>query len=216
MIFLSATLCSAQKFTFFPEAGFLISQIDGDKLQGFHKRGIKLGIGTHYPFGDQIKLSVKTSYYRFGSGRENKFQDKLADGIQLEMGLNTIGLELSGMYDPPGKSIFFGLGLVHHQILDYDYKIIDNVVGVDPRMLMPSAVSGSMNNAKFFIGWRFYTNYRLFISYESSLTDILREDFFNLGRLRPYMMTFSVAYEFNPGTQRKSKGKKVRKPRTRS
>ena len=164
---------------------------------------------------ENFKVGITTSFYRWGSTRENRFQDKLPEGIQLEMGLNTVGLELSTLYELEGKSIFFGFGLVHHRILDYDYKIVDNTisVGTDPRMLDATAIRSSLNNLKFFVGWRFSTVYRFKIAYESSMTDILDENFFNIARLRPYMLTFTFAYEFNPGIKKKSKGKKARKPR---
>lgn len=211
MIF--GNVLTAQKFSFLPEAGFLLSQIDGDKLNGFHKKGILLGIGTHYPLSNSIKLAIKTSYYRQGSTRKNKFDDKLPAGVQLEMNLNTIGLEFSTIFVPAERSIFFGLGLVHHQILNFDYEVVDNVIVGDFRILDPAQVNTSFNNVKFFLGWSFATSYKMTISYESSFSDILNDDFVNIARLRPYMLTFSLSYELNPSKKKKSKKKKLRKSR---
>ncbi len=201
----------AQKFSFLPEAGFLMTQIDGDKLHGFHKKGFKIGIGTNYRLYDDIKAAIKTSYYSQGSIRKSRFQDKLPEGVQLEMGLNTIGLELSTMYDPSHKSLFLGFGLVHHQILDFDFNIVDNVVYGPAKSLNPEIVANSFNNVKFFLGWTFATSYKFAIGYERSLTDILTEDFINIARLRPYLLSFSFSYELNPGKKRSQK--KIRKKR---
>ena len=210
-VFLILGLTSgAQKFSFLPEAGLLFSQIDGDKLNGFHKNGVIIGIGTHYALADQFNLGIKTSFFRQGSARRDPFQEKLPDGIQLEMGLSTVGLELSAMYSPLSKSLFLGAGIVHHQILDFDYNIVDNVISGPERILNPENVSSSFNNLKFFMGWSFYTSYRFTISYERSVNDILIEDFFNIARLRPYHMAFTLSYELNPVKKKKSTQKKRR------
>ncbi|MDF1695621.1 MAG: hypothetical protein P1U56_07325 [Saprospiraceae bacterium] len=210
---LLSTSVYCQRFSFLPEAGMLMTQIDGDKLQGYHKRGVLLGIGTHYALSNNINLGIKTSFYRQGSARKDAFQDKLEDGIQLEMGLSTVGLEVSTVYEPIDKSIFLGVGFVHHQILNYDYKIIDNVVAGPPRLLDPTTVSSSFNNIKFFLGWRFSTSYRFTIAYEKSFSDILDEDFFNIARLLPYHLAFTMSYEFNPSKKKKGKQKRSRKTR---
>lgn len=210
---LSCLNLEAQKFSFLPEAGLLFSQIDGDKLNGFHKTGVIIGIGTHYALSDQFNLGIKTSFFRQGSARKDPFQEKLPDGIQLEMGLSTVGLEFSMMYSPLGNSLFFGAGLVHHQILDFDYNIVDNRISGPERILDAEFVNSSFNNVKFFLGWSFLTSYRFTISYERSFSDILNTDFFNIARLRPYHMAFTFSYELNPVKKGKSKKKKTRKRR---
>ena len=129
------------------------------------------------------------------------------------MGLSTSGLEVSTMYQPEGKSIFLGAGLVHHTILDYDYKVIDNVISGPPRLLVPSSVSRSFNSVKFYVGWRFEPSYRFTIAYEKSFSDILIDDFFNLKRLLPYHLAFTLSYEFNP--QKKLRKKNRKKKRTK-
>jgi len=189
--------------------------MDGDKLQGYDKTGLLLGIGTHYALAQDFNLAVKTTFYSQGSARRDRFQDKLKDGLQLEMGLNTIGLELSIMYAPIDRSFFLGTGLVHHRILDYDYNIVDNVISGPPRILDPETVAGSFNNLKFFIGWSFAKVYRFTIAYESGFTDILQEDFFNISRLRPYHLAFTLSYELNPVERKKKKKKKTRGERRR-
>lgn len=213
IIFLSINL-SGQKFSFLPEVGLLRTQMDGDKLQGYHKTGFLVGIGTHYALSNSVNLAVKTSFYSHGSARKDRFQDKLDEGIQLEMGLSTIGLEVSAMYQPEGKSIFLGAGLVNHTILDYDYKVIDNVISGPPRILEPSAVSRSFNSIKLYVGWRFNRSYRFTIAYEKSFSDILVDDFFNLNRLLPYHLAFSLSYEFNPQKEKRNQKAKKRRVRT--
>ncbi len=211
MLFLSKGY--SQKFSFLPEAGLLLTQIDGDKLQGFHKKGFIVGIGTHYSLSENFKIAIKTSFYRQGSTRKDIFQDKLPEGIQLEIGLNTVGLEFSTLYAPIDRSFFFGLGLVHHQILDFKYNIVDNVITGPARVLDPAIVASSFNNIKFFLGWSFAISYKFTIAYETSFSDILNEDFFNIARLRPYLLSFSFSYELNPGKKKKPKQKRIRKQR---
>ena len=96
----------AQKFSFLPEAGLLLTQIDGDKLHGFHKKGFLFGMGTYYPLSNSFNMAIKTSFYHQGSVRKDRFQDKLPQGIQLEMGLSTVGLEFSTMWAPSHRSFF--------------------------------------------------------------------------------------------------------------
>jgi len=182
-------------------------------LQGFHKNGVKIGIGTHYLFTDNFNLGIKTSFYRQGSARKDPFQDKLPDGIQLEMGLSSIGLELSTMYSPVNRSIFVGAGFVHHQILDFDYNIVDNVISGPEKILAPENVASSFNSVKFFLGWSFFTSYRFTIAYERSVNDIMSTDFFNIARLRPYHLAFTFSYELNPVKKNRKKQKKTRKRR---
>lgn len=213
IILLFCAFGQAQKFSFLPEAGLLYGQIDGDKLHGYHKTGFIAGIGTYYPLGNGFNLAVKTSFYKQGSVRKDRFQDKLPSGIQLEMDLNTVGLEVSAMYAPTTRAFFFGAGAVHHQILDFDYKIIDNVISGPERIIDPRTVSSSFNNLKIFIGWSFATSFRFTIAYERSFTDILKEDFINITRLHPYHLAFTFSYEINPVTRKKTKAKKERSRR---
>ena len=100
--------------------------------------------------------------------------------------------------------------MVHHQILDFDFNIIDNVISGPARMIDPTTVGSSFNNVKFYVGWLFGTSYRFTIAYERSVTDILKEDFFNIARLRPYHLSFTLSYELNPSKKKVSKKKKVR------
>jgi hypothetical protein len=192
-----------QHFSFITEAGYLKSQVDGDKIHGFYKSGFQLGIGTKYGFTDVSSFLIKTSFYQQGSARKDRFQDKLEDGIQLELTLKSIGLEASYQYDHPGKSFFLGGGLVQHRIISFNSEIIENDVKNGLQSLDEDLISNYFTDLKVYYGSKFLDDLSFYFYFELSLTNILKSEFENLARLTPYSFGVNLSYEIKSGKSKR-------------
>ena len=192
-----------QDFSFITEVGYLRSQVDGDKVHGFYKSGFQLGIGTKYGFTDVSSLLIKTSFYQQGSARKDRFQDKLEDGIQLELTLKSIGLEASYQYKHPKKSFFLGGGLVQHRIISFDSEIINNDINNGLQSLDEDLISNFFTDMKVFYGSKFIHDLSFYFYFELSLSNILKSEFENLGHLTPYSLGVNLSYEIKSGKSKR-------------
>ena len=120
-----------QRFSFLLEGGAMRTQIHGDKLTGFHKRGFNFGIGTNYLIDNSNFITVKTYYYNQGSIKDFVGNRSLRNGVQMEITLNSIGVEFSYKYVPPEKNRFMGTGLVLHRLIAYADEVYYRLDGVD-------------------------------------------------------------------------------------
>jgi opacity protein-like surface antigen len=192
---LSCNSLNAQRFSFLAEAGGLRAQIDGDKIQGFYYNGYTFGIGSNYTFTPEHFLAIKTTYYNQGSRRKSDLESQRREGIQLEVDLNTIGLELTYKYDPVHLPHFYGLGFVRHQLIDLDYEIVESQLEGDGRLLDPDQVKSGFNSLKFYYGVDLFKRASIYASMETSVSNILSSRFFEVKRLVPYSIAVIFSYE---------------------
>jgi len=205
-----------QKFSFVTEFGLLSSQIDGDGLTGFTKKGIKAGIGVNYPLLESLILSVDGSYNQQGSKKSTSYKLKIGRiADTTESDINTIGLGLSFIYMPPTKSLFFGTGLVYHRLLSYDLDIVEyRSPGTPARVIDSQSVANSYIAFKVLAGYKLGPNFRFNISFERALSNIMNIPIDDINTLSPYSLTYSLSYELNPSKSNTRKRHRKKK-RTR-
>lgn len=185
----------AQRFSFLTEVGGLRSQIEGDKIQGFYYNGYTVGIGSNYMMNYQNFLSIRTSFYSLGSTRKEENRTKLSNGIQLEMDLKTVGLELSYKYEPYQLSYFLGVGLVRHQLVDFEYDIITRQKEDEIGEFSSDFLFNSFTSLKMYFGHNVFKRAEIYLSLETSLTNLVKENFFEINALIPYSLHAVFTYE---------------------
>jgi len=190
-------MCSGQRFSLLAEAGIVRGQIDGDKLQGFHYPGYVFGIGTNYSFNRTNDISVKTSYYRQGSISTKAFSAPSVDAFQIQMDMNTIGLEISYKYDPEDQFYFLGGGIVRHQVVKVNYEIDTSpFTSSNEKFTLDSeALSTSYFGVKIYYGINLLERAGAYFALESGFTDLLKEPNDRIKRLSPYFLSAVFTYE---------------------
>lgn len=208
----------AQRFSLLVEAGPLRGQVDGDKLQGFFYNGFSAGIGSNVTLEKEHFASIKTSYYAQGSKLQDLSQRGVNQSLQLSTDLQTIGLELSYKYKPVNEIYFVGLGFVRHQLVKLEYEVHSKPLlpGDPERILDPGQLKSGFTSLKIYAGFRAFPKGEIYFALESSLTNLLNSDFFEVKSLVPYSISAVFTYEIIAPEEvrvRKRPGSKVRQPR---
>lgn len=63
---------SAQKFDAYATAGGVVSQIDGDRLGGYNKAGVKVGMGVERQITEKWDMCLEIGYIQNGKGTFNE------------------------------------------------------------------------------------------------------------------------------------------------
>ena len=92
--------------------GMVVSQIDGDQIEGYHKAGLQTGIYTQYLFNDQWSIVMEIKYIQKGSLHTDK--DNPYSYFRIK--LNYIELPFLLEYKL-NKSFIFGAGLAYGNLL---------------------------------------------------------------------------------------------------
>jgi len=209
---------TAQRFTFVPEAGITCSQIDGDWLQGFDKRGLTLGIGSNYYISDKLYLGFVARYMQLGSEVGAKKQNKPSGAIQFTTNFDAASVGINFMFAPFNPNVRLGAGLSYNRILDFQYNAL---------------IKLSMKNENFLEIERLVTNYpsynininfkiidRLYfnILFHKSIKNLLSgtDSRASVETLVPFYINYTLVYEIDPkpNRSRKSSKKKKRQPQS--
>ncbi|WP_235296489.1 hypothetical protein [Portibacter marinus] len=203
----------AQRFSLVTEVGGMKTQVDGDKIQGFHYNGVVFGLGSVYTINESNFLAVKTSYYRQGSRRKDQFQDRPREGFQLQLDFQTIALELSYKHKLPGGKSFLGAGFLRHQLVNLDYELVSVVQkGADDLELTAEELNSAYLSVKGFAGRQIFPRTELYLAMESAISNMLTTDFSVIRTLAPYSLSAVLTYEIIAPKfeQRKKPGYKKR------
>jgi hypothetical protein len=205
----------AQRFSFLAEVGGLKGQVDGDKIQGFYYNGYTFGIGSNYTFTPEHFLAIKTTYYNQGSRRKSDLVTERREGIQLELDLNSIGLELAYKFAPYQKNYFYGVGFVRHQLVDLNYEIIESQLQGSDLSLNPDQIRSGFNSFKFYGGFDVFERASIYASLEASVSNMLDERFYEVRKLTPYSLAVIFSYEIFSAEEVKMKSRPGKKSRTK-
>lgn len=202
--FLANSSLQAQNFGLLLESAFLKAQIDGDNLKGYNFSGYFVGIGSNISFKKSNYFAVKTSFYNQGSRNTAEYHTKIGNDIRLEIDMKSIGVELSYKYASPALAYFLGIGLVHHQIVFFDYNIIEIGNFSEREKLQDDDIIKSFNSAKFFIGYKFNKAFEAYVFSENALNGILEKKFYNIPTLIPYSYGIALSYQLTSLKNEKS------------
>ena len=211
LIIFTSSLVYGQKFVFSGDFSLLYTQIDGDRLTGYHKRGFRGGVGVNYPLGKIVSLNAKTSFYRHGSSRKNSFQERVPDGSQLVMNINSVGLEWSLEVQPINSNTYFSTGFVVHRVFSFDVEPVNFIVNGPKPAFSDDNIETNFVDFTFLLGYKLSPNNKVFVSFNRTLSNLLIEPFDGVNKLAPYNIGLGYIFTINPRPD--AKPKRVRKRR---
>jgi len=190
----------------------MISQMDGDGLNGFDKLGPKLSIGVVYPLTQQFELAAAGTFYRHGSDRGSfKISPNNTREDVLEMDIQSVGISLVFQWRPPTSRKMIGIGPVFHKIFDSNPTVLE-FRGLDPpRVFAEDTFRNYFFAVKAFAGHEFSDQFRFIFTVELAVSNILALPIEKITKISPYSFSFTFAYEINPsGKKIKSSTRKKR------
>lgn len=205
--------CVGQRFSFLLEGGAMRTQIDGDKLDGFHKNGYNLGFGTNFLLDNSNFIVIKTSYYNQGSVNELDVTDNLRSGLRLAFAFNSAGVELSYKYKPREGPTFVGFGFVHHRILNYAHEASFRSLTEDFVELQPDLIRPSFTSLKGYYGIEFLEGAGFYLAFEGSFDSFLRESYYNINAMRPYALSANIFVDLISNKKIDAKKRRTRRRR---
>lgn len=192
---LASTSLLGQRFSLLAELGGLRGQVEGDKITGFFYNGFTLGIGSNYTITPDNFFTVKTSYYSQGSRRRSSRVWEMTEGVQIEMDLNSVGLEFGYKYEPQNKFFFAGASYLRHQLVSLDYEVVVSQLQGAEEEFDPATIRSGFNSAKVYYGIDVFPRASVYGAFEISFTNMLESDFFDVDRITPYSVSLVFAYE---------------------
>lgn len=186
---------AGQRFSFLSELGGLRGQIDGDNIDGFYYNGFTLGFGSNYTISNDHFISVKTSYYSQGSRRSSDTAWDLGEGLQIEMDLNSVGLEIGYKYAPKDKFLFGGISYVRHQLVSSDYKLFLIQTKEGREEFDPTTIRSGFNSVKSYYGLDLFPRASIYGAFEISYTNLLESNYLEVERILPYSLSLVFSYE---------------------
>ena len=202
-----------QRFTLVPEIGVACSQIDGDWLQGFDKRGLTVGVGSNYYISDKAYLGFTTRYMQLGSGRGSSNQSKPTGAIQFTSIYSSAAIGANLMLAPFNPDVRFGFGLNYNRIFDFEFNplvqlSLKNENFIDEDNLVTNYISYNFN-FNFKLIDRLYFN----ASFHKSINDLIDgEDNSSLiESIVPYYLIYTLVYEIDPNPKRSKRASKKKR-----
>lgn len=117
-VLIFSSYISAQTFDGYATAGGVVSQIDGDRLGGYNKIGLTLGLGIKREFSPEWAGRLEIGYIQKGKGTFNE-----SDGSTYKTALHYMEIPVLAQYTlTPQWSIESGLSLAYL----LSYKFYDN------------------------------------------------------------------------------------------
>lgn len=206
-ILLVATFCistiyiHAQGFHFGANLSGVSSQIEGDKLRGFHHFGYSFGLIGGYTFTEAHYLVVSPQYSYFGSKRKNERPGNETKQIFVEMDLSTINVLFGYSYRfgdswTEEKKYRINAGVRVHRLLNAQTNIIRTgqieAVTIDQK----ADLTNFFSTLELGVGLNLTRHLGLELSYDHSLQNILKNKKANLTKLAPFYLSLGVSYYF--------------------
>lgn len=199
-----------QRFTFAPEIGITCSQIDGDLLQGYDKRGTTFGLGTNYYVSDKFSLSFNTRYKKLGSSSSGRKQSKPSGSFQFTSAFSTASVGTGFMIMPFDSKLRIGGGVSYNRVLDFSFNTlvqlkIEDIIIVDE--IQTNYLAYNIN-AQFNIFQNLYANISFYKSFNNLLDD---SEISAVRTIVPYYFVYSIFYEIDPNPKRRHKKSKKKR-----
>ncbi|MBR6439514.1 MAG: outer membrane beta-barrel protein [Bacteroidales bacterium] len=191
--------------------GYNICQVDGDRIMGFYKKGVNVGVGVIAPIWRKnnfsLELSLEVAYNQKGAKQGKKYSDGVIDSItgnpitgEYDLSLNYGEVPIM-IYFTDKNVVSAGFGLSYARLMEvkeYEHGVNTHV----------TATSGEFKrdelNILADVKIRVYKRWKLGFRYSYSLTPIRTREYFNinhesLGTFKQYnnMFTFRLTYVFN-------------------
>ncbi|MFA6923524.1 MAG: hypothetical protein WC223_04645 [Bacteroidales bacterium] len=117
LILLLSISVSSQNIRGGPIVGFNMSQVDGDRVYGFHKFGLHTGATAIIPLPANFSVHLEILYNQKGSYQKPRSADSLNGSLKLILNYLDAPLYLN-YFDQKGK-LNFGLGLSWGRLVEF-------------------------------------------------------------------------------------------------
>ncbi len=198
---LSATYINAQGFHFGANLSGVSSQIEGDKLTGFHHFGYSFGLIGGYTFSQEHYLVISPQYTFFGSKRKSERFSNEINQIFIEMDLSTVNVLFGYSYrfgdDWIQESKYrINAGLRVHRLLNTETNIIKTTQFAEVTIEEKEDLTKYFMTLDLGAGINLTPDIGLEISYNHSLNNLLKNQKANITKLSPFYLSLGVSFYF--------------------
>ena len=191
----------AQGFHFGANLAGISSQIEGDKLRGFHHFGYSFGLIGGYTFTDAHYLIISPQYSFFGSNRKRERFSNEVNQIFVEMDLSTINVLFGYSFRfgdtwTEDKKYRLNAGVRAHRLLGAKTNIIRSASVANVTIDKEEDLNKFFLTLDFTAGINLTPHFGLELGYNHSLQDILKNQKGNVTKLAPLYLSLGVSYYF--------------------
>lgn len=192
---------SAQNFSLGISGGVIISQVEGDRLIGFNKRGYTGSLNGYFHFNSTSSLVVAPGYSVFGSQRSDEMIPALTDNILVGLDMSTANVlvayqhNFGDSWDGSHTFKIFG-GIKFHQVVSQQVQVFTTrIASVQPK-IDKSDMHGFFPSLNLGTGLYMRKNLSIDLIFDYGLTNLLKESKENISKLTPFHLAFTIGYEF--------------------
>ncbi|MEI7596413.1 MAG: outer membrane beta-barrel protein [Bacteroidota bacterium] len=111
---------SAQKIKGMLILGMNMSQVDGDRVFGYHKFGVNAGVGAILPISDAFSIHVETLLNQKGARQGVRYEDSLDGSYKMNLQYAEVPFYLN-FFDKKGK-MSIGAGFSYGKLVGFTEK----------------------------------------------------------------------------------------------
>lgn len=198
--FAMTTQLDAQEFRFGANAGFSLSQIEGDNLRGFRKINPEIGILGGYKISEADEIIVSLSYENSGSKRGNE-SNPLVQGKYLnevDMNQASLGLLYSRNFSPDWDGTYkyrAYAGVRYNRIMQIKSSTVSSSIADTYTLDDNNDFKSNYLNLQMGFGFSLSPNFILDLGYFHALQSIVHntEDL-RISKMIPFGLKCSLAY----------------------
>ncbi len=190
---------NAQGFHFGANLSGVTSQVEGDKLRGFHHHGFSFGLIGGYTFNADHYLVISPQFTFFGSNRKDERFSKEANQIFVEMDLSTINTLFGYSYRfgdswTEDKKYRVNAGLRVHRLIKANTHIIRTGRVGDVMIVKGDDLPDFFLTLDLGVGLNLTPNIGLELSYNHAIQNLLKNQKVNITKLAPFYLSLGVSY----------------------
>ena len=152
LIIFSTQIIFAQGFSGGLLGGLVVSQVDGDAYDGYHKIGMQAGVYSTYSFSDKWALTTELKYIQKGSSKTDK-KDPYSD-FKIKLSHIDVPVLLNYNYN---EKLIFGAGISYGLLVGAE---VQDGAGVVPKEYLSYHDSdiNAIIQVKYLLGEHFWVD----------------------------------------------------------
>ncbi len=202
LFFLITFHIKSQGFHFGAHLSGVSSQIEGDKLIGFHHFGYSFGLIGGYTFTKAHYLIISPQYTLFGSNKKGERFSNEGNKIFVEMDIRTINVLFAYSYRfgdswTGDKKYRLNSGVRVHRLLNANTNIIKSRGAGEITIDKGKDLDDFFLTLDLGVGLNIASNLGLELEYNHSLQNILKTQKADVRKLAPFYLSLGVSYYFS-------------------
>ena len=189
----------AQGFHFGAQLSGILSQIEGDKLNGFNRAGYSFGLVGGFTFNETHALIINPQYAFLGSKKGSEKFSNEVNQLFIELDISTINF-LGGYSFRFGdtwteeKKYRVNAGMRIHRKINTKTNIIRTSQAANVTFDEDQDLKDFFMCLELGAGINLSRNFALELSYSHSLQNILKNQKGNITKLIPFYLSLGVSY----------------------